>query len=809
MEQRSSSAEFRLIDGALVADDGKISVEVDARTGVLRRLRNTVTGQELIDGQQTTPWRMTPQGASTILPPALAARYRPPIAPADFAHVIEDDGAVTLRWETTEPGLGVVVRLCIVDGALECWPRVQVADRALPPVRLTYPVLERPPALSSDPGRDVLAWPAQSGWLIRNPLAGRPLAGFYPDGFDGVSTQLFAYLAEKGGGFSVACHDPHSTCKHLRFSRAEIAIDHEAWDLRRGTEMDLDYPVVITAIERDWYEAVARYRDWAITGAPWTHGGVANANRADTDRARWLFEEVGLALWGGPSSLDWSPWYRFYASLGIPLHITAGWDWAAQLPPTAGREGWFPARFHPENVKAWRGQRVTPYMNDLFMSPRAKDFDKTWEPHLIFPYQSFDWTLFSEPWPGWIDGERPAPEPFTTAVHDLFMCPATSAQQELHAWRDATLARDYNCDGVTYDISSGNPRVGSRCLRAEHGHSPGRGRAIIKAYDAMNRASKDATRRDTGRYLAQGVETICETALGSVDYYVARACAGPQSALESWFVGPEDSPGGTRELIPFFQAIYHDVGPVPEDGWLTLSKDQGDLFFWIAARIYLQWGGLLSLQYADHPPERLPDNSGPSEVIYWNGARLRFDDLPEADPRKIAFVQELARARLTFGRDYLAYGRILRPLELPEDNIDLSYAHRLHTQRDLCAEGSWAVPRIMHAAWAAPSGAIGLFFVNLDPLEPVALSTTVDPGERWSFDTRGRTARLRTTFGCRREPAVLGAFDSAESRTPSARRHAGRNPLTEPPPRTTERARFENGRAPATRGCLTLTSDVL
>jgi hypothetical protein len=336
------------------------------------------------------------------------------------------------------------------------------------------------------------------------------------------------------------------------------------------------------------------------------------------------------------------------------------------------------------------------------------------------------------------------------------MCPATDAQRELHAWRDTVLARDYHCDGVSYDISSGNPRVGSRCLRAEHGHPPGRGRAIIQAYDRVNRASKESVRRETDRYFAQGVETICETALASVDYYVARACAGPMSALESWFVGPEDPPGGERELVPLFQAIYHDVGPVAEDGWLTLNKEQGDLFYWIAARIYLQWGGILSLQYADHPPERLPEYDGPAEVIYWSGERVVFDHLPEPDHDKINFVRQLARARSTFGRDYLAYGRILRPLDLPPETIDLGYSHRLYVQGELRADGSWPVPRIMHTAWASPSGNVGLFFLNLHPSEPAALQASVDPSAYWQLEPRPRRATLRNAEASK-ELGAMGA----------------------------------------------------
>ena len=64
---------------------------------------------------------------------------------------------------------------------------------------------------------------------------------------------------------------------------------------------------------------------------------------------------MGLSVWGGPSSLDWSPWYRFYADAsGTPLHIAAGWDWPASRPHTVGYEGWFPASFHPANRAARR-----------------------------------------------------------------------------------------------------------------------------------------------------------------------------------------------------------------------------------------------------------------------------------------------------------------------------------------------------------------------------------------------------------------------------------------------------------------------
>jgi hypothetical protein len=72
-----------------------------------------------------------------------------------------------------------------------------------------------------------------------------------------------------------------------------------------------------------------------------------------------------------------------------------GWDWPAELPPTTDR--WFPARFHPANGEAWQGHRVTPYLNDLFVSVR--DLDE-WEEELIHPYTSSPWAeFFSGPAP--------------------------------------------------------------------------------------------------------------------------------------------------------------------------------------------------------------------------------------------------------------------------------------------------------------------------------------------------------------------------------------------------------------------------
>jgi hypothetical protein len=764
---------FREEGGSLVGSSGTVEIAFDGDTGAIHRLRNLATGQTLVDARTSVPWRMPRQAGTFYIPPH-AGFVVPEYVPAGFSFALDDGREqADLAWRTDDPGVRVRVAARFSDDALELWPHVEVDAGSSPPARLEYPLLPAPNPLAENGEDDYLVFPGQSGWLIRSPLTApparrqgaAPVAGVaeparepegfeavYPDGYHGCSVQFMAYFGAGSGGFYLACHDPHSTCKSFGFSAAEVAFGHESWDLRLGAQLDLDYPVVIAPLIRgDWYEAAERYRSWALT-APWSRGGVPNVHNPALDGARWLFEEVGVSLWGTPSSLDWTPWYEYYAeALGAPLHICAGWDWPASRPHTVGREGWFPARFHAENLKAWKRHRVTPYMNDLFISARAEAFDEAWEPNLLFPYVHFDWTRFAQPRDGWLDGSAPGPDPVITTTLDFVVCPATSAQSELHAWRDTELVRA-GLDGVFYDISSGNPHRLARCLRAEHGHPPGRGRSIIEAYDSVNRASKEAVARETGRYLVQGVETIIENVGGSVDFYVSRACAGPLGVLEGWTLGPEAPPGAGRELIPLYQAVYHDVGPVHEDGWLTLSADTGDLFFWVAARIYLQWGGLLSLHYAGSPPERPPGYDGPAEVIAFDGALVRFDELPAADPHKIDFVRELARARTTYGRPFLAYGTLIRPVPLDVGRLELRYRREIHGFGTY-AEGVWPAPEVIHSAWRDVDGNLGLFFVNLRETEPITVTVSAAADALWGMSLAGRVASLVTSDGT----ASLGA----------------------------------------------------
>jgi len=723
---------FEEVGGRLVARSEALRVVFD-ENGVIVDVENAATGQHLVAGTGERPWRLFPQGttSSVRVPWSADSGFVPEeIQPVGFS-VEETPTGMRLRWGTDAPGIGVEVELAFAsDGSLEMRPGVTVAPGTVPPAHLYFPLID-PAPLAADHGDDVLVFPAHSGWLIRRPLDVGVTEAPYPDGYQGCSVQMLAYYTERVGGFYLACHDQHVTHKRLRFAPGSTSIRHDAWDLRRGAPLDLDYPVVFASLQDgDWYEAADRYRAWALT-APWARSGK-NVERGGSTRPRWLFEDVTVATWGGSASLDWSDRYRWYGeALGGPLHHVTAWDWPARRPHNVGEEGWFPARFHPDNLEAWRGHHVTPYLNDIFVSVHAPDFFDVWEPNLVFPYVTFPFQLFSEPVVGWVDGDGPTPDPKVVADVDFFMCPCTELQSEVHAWRDARLVADHGIDGVFYDISSGNPHA-ARCLRAEHGHTPGWSRGVLRGYADNNARSRAAMEAALGRVPAQGVETIVEHVIADIDFFAARSVMGPLGALEAWTLGPEQAPGDGRQLIPLFQAVYHDVGPVHEDVGLTLAESQGDIFYWVAARLVLQWGGLVCLR-VNFPTDRLGDEDA-VEIVAFDGARHRFSDPPPTDQKRIAFLRELAAARTGVGNRHLAYGRLLRPLSLDVPTIEMDYHARLHIYSGLVKQGTWSVPQVVHGAWATPDGeAIGLFFCNLGE-EPVTIDTAVDTRRSWGLD---------------------------------------------------------------------------
>jgi hypothetical protein len=737
-----------------VARNDGLEVVFDGTSGGVRSVINRRTGQRLVGelAGPPVPWLMTAQEGTETQPGE-------EFSSQGFGFEIVGGGrGAWLRWETGVVGQRVEVEAVLDrDGDLELWP-VVVNDRTGRPPRLfRYPLLHELAALSADGADDHLMYPGTTGWLLNTPFdQSVPPRGegarVYPDGFAGNTMQVMGYFEKDSGGFYFACHDPYSTRKFLRFDQSEWAFEHENWDLRAGAGMDLDYPIVIGALARgDWYEVAEHYRGWAIGQAPWSQGGP-KWKRSDEEFPRWLHEEVGVVVWGAPSGVDWSPWYRFYAeAAGTPIQVVPGWDWSATRPWQLGFEGYFPANFHPANVEAWQGHRVTPYTNNLFISQSAEGFETVWQPHRLEPPVPFRMAPFSQTAPP--DATSGESDPRVLGDVFYFLCPVTEPQKNLHVWRDRTLATQIRIDGLTYDISFGNPGAWMTCLAGGHGHPPGAGRWIIDHYAQNAMMSRAAMTEEMGRYPALGTENIIESIIDVVDYQQSRIVAGPQTTFEGRATTARDPyerpPGEGLELIPFFEAVYHDRGPVIHDGWGQLSKQHGEIFYWIASRVVLQWGGLYELNYEYGWPEALPDHTGEPLATFtpYDGGYYATDDPPELDPDKVAFVGQIAKLRTGIGNPWLGYGRLARPTGAAEATpmITLDFAHThdwWRASRDIT--GAWDVYQLMEAAWFDPRERLGLFFINLAKDGDLPLEVDIDAGQHWDADLRGQRIRLST-----------------------------------------------------------------
>jgi hypothetical protein len=706
----------------IVLGNEAIAITLDDATGAITQIVNRERELNLVavpgDG---IPWRVELQvdGASTWV--SSFTRF-------DWDRD-EAEGRLDLRWETDH---GIRVR-ATVGVTTESGVAFRVAVDADPGVvidKVEYPrvtgVGDLHPIADS-----VLVHSQSTGFLFRRPLdlfettPRRDGLRYspYPEAYNGSTTQLWTYYAEGIGGFLLRAEDPDCALKWLNVFKVadggslECSVMHQQPDIRPGNAFEVPYPIVVeTTVEGTWYEAAERYKTWAVR-QPWASRGRL-ADRED--RPGWLLDEVGFATFGVNAAADRSAWLdRFHGITDEPVFHILGVNWPKWTTGygrshPGGRDDWFPAQFSEANLETIRrnGDRWAAFEFDLLLDEGRSESEAIVANRSVLPPERYSFDHY----PFWLQ------------------CPAAPYIGPLHEWRDATLSRDYEVDALYYDISCPNRLPG--CRDASHGHPVGGGAWMIAAEQQMYGRTRVAASAARGAYVAQGTELAHEGFVGTLDYYQARAEASPCSIFEAdffrdWIVD------GRAEKVPLFAFIYHEYGPVRLDGWAKLSKETGDLFYWVGARVGL-WGGLFELNYEFSDLEALEGFSDHPDEHYADLIPRAY----EVDPGKVAFTRELARARTGFGNPWLVYGEMLRPLDLAAEPIELDYhlynLHEGHVAHDF--KGTMTVDDLIHATWRAPDGRIGFAFVNLRPDGDRTLPLTIDPA------TYGIPAGMPVTF---------------------------------------------------------------
>jgi hypothetical protein len=191
---------------------------------------------------------------------------------------------------------------------------------------------------------------------------------------------------------------------------------------------------------------------------------------------------------------------------------------------------------------------------------------------------------------------------------------------------------------------------------------------------------------------------INEQMLPLIAFYQARAEASPVSPFEA---GPfrELIKAGHAEKIPLFAYVYHEYGPVRLDGWAKLSREQGELVYFVLGRVFLQ-GSLIELNYEFSALEDLGEFRDTVAEHYY-----AFDDRHYTiDPGLAAFVGRLSRSRIGRANRYLAYGTMQRPAPLvveEEPIVELDYFlyNSSTTMQEYEDRGTLRVPTVLQVAW--------------------------------------------------------------------------------------------------------------
>ena len=690
-----------------------LRVELDPATGAVLQIDNKTAQLCLVAGRPGPPWRIRLEDGGVLEQPA-----------SFDAEPLEH--AVRLEW-SSERGDAVRATVTLLPG--DPCVRFQVAlspaDGAAVEA-IEYPVIAGIGPLAGKD--DCLLHAYATGLLFHDPAAlfradgeGRErgvLHGVYPEGFSGATLQLMAYYAAGRGGFSFATEDATGAQKWLNFyaDAGGLCATVAHGVAERGASIEPPYPVAIGAlVEGTWTEAADRYKAWAVE-QPWCARGQL-ASRPD--RPRWLHEEVGIATFGINASHDRSAWIREIGRIaGTPVLHVLGPNWAkapqdyqGHLP--GGIDDWFPTRFHPANLEAIadHGDRMAPFLFDLLFGRDGSEAEAGAASlqQIPQPPRSLD--------------------PYTFP----FLCPATPFARRLHAERDVRLLAE-PVDAVYYDISANN--VVKQCHAEDHEHPPGGGASLVEGYRELF-ATPDAVR---------GTELVNEVFTDRLDFYQARAEASPASAFEAdrfraWVKE------GQVEKVPLHAYVYHEYGPVRMDGWAKLSLEQGDLFYWVTARV-LAWGGLVELNYEFSALETLDGVEEPLDEHYYPLPDRRF----EIDPDKAAFVCELAAARVGPANPYLAYGAMLLPLQIDCPVVELDWRHyNCPTEWPAFDDaGTHAVPAVVHCAWRhGESAAVVLVDVDREPLRvdvPLDVRSLRLPAHR-SYTVDVVAADARTSLG--------------------------------------------------------------
>lgn len=479
----------------------------------------------------------------------------------------------------------------------------------------------------------------------------------------GASTQMMAYYNDAGGLY-MACEDAAGLPKFiqplLEDSGVTMGIGHYP-GTRGPDETKLPYNIVLGTFHGDWYSAAQIYRDWAEK-QPFCATKLADRS----DCPKWLTDSAvgimfpmrGQADWDGPATVN--PEYtpatnalpyleKLAGALESPLMpIVFNWEhggpWVQPdaFPPIGGE-----AAMREFMAKAKeRGWHPVIYGDGLcwVVWQKNTDYDGMAYFHAhggeSAVARRWDGELLQDVWP-W--------------RRNYVVCVGAQGGRQMVVDMTRRMA-ELGPDVIQQFDQGPGPRA---CYATDHGHPPVPGPWMTKAFDSLIKRDIEAAR--------------------SFNPAVAMSCEG--APPETWLQDFQIWDARIRNC-PLFSFLYHEYINGHEGLYTNRISDEAlrlsvakALVTGYMINFTLRDKGRIAYDWDQPWTRAIPDQGA---ILDWANRTHQF--------------------RTGIARDYLVYGRMLRPWKV--SNV---------AERDF---GLGKEPGVQSATWRAQDGRIGVVLAN-------------------------------------------------------------------------------------------------
>jgi hypothetical protein len=684
--------------------NGMICLGFDAHTGAFTDLIDQNSNYNMLDGNalHESPWEIE------------FARPEKPLidinSASRFTYSNKGPSILELKWKKfAEPDdkLEVVATVTIDAGRPVSFWKISVRNPGnVQIMQVIYPRI----AGIGKADNEFLAVPQWMGQIMKDPrgclssIKGNVRK--YEWAYPGLSMQCIAIYDPSVYGFYAACND--TLVYNKNFSVSVDSSGSLVYGMHNlpGSDPARDtyapaYSAVIGSFRGDWITAAEMYREWAEVQR-WTR----ESRFVKGLTPEWL-ESTALWEWNrGKSSNVLAPAGDLHKRLGLPVSVF--WHWwhgcsyddgfPEYVPPREGRESFIRA----VSEAGRHGIRAIVYMNQRLWGTTTESWKKENAPVYAVKDQN---------------GE------INTHVYNIFsnrptasMCLATDFWKQKYASLCDSAVNTYMANGVYMDQAC----LALSCYDRDHGHPPGPGKYWFENFSILSDMIRQKINSDRHPVLAG--EGAGEAWLPHLDLFLTLAVSRERYAgIDNW------------EVIPFFQAVYHQYA-------ITYGN--------YSSLLVPPYDELWPREFAPADPLEMLDDDFNRQFLMEQARSFVWGLQPTisnyqkflAKDRKeeIDYLLNLAKVR-NLGLKYLLYGRFMRSPEIniPDEELDISrlsiYAGK---EGRTVTRFRGRFPLIYTGTWQATDKSIGIAVASISN-EPLSLSFKINAGN-YDLPSSGR-----------------------------------------------------------------------